>query len=68
MSVNQVVFPIAVMARVLGVSGAGYHAQRRRELSARSQVDARASGADPHDSRRLGRGLRCAAHPCEVGR
>ena len=30
MSANQATFPIATMARVLGVSEAGYHAWRKR--------------------------------------
>jgi putative transposase len=40
MRANQAVFPIAAMARVLGVSTAGYHAWRRREPSARGKADA----------------------------
>lgn len=40
MKANQAVFPIAAMARVLGVSTAGYHAWRRREPSARAKADA----------------------------
>lgn len=40
MSANQATFPIAAMARVLGVSEAGYHAWRRREPSARAVADA----------------------------
>jgi len=40
MSANQAVFPIAAMARVLGVSTAGYHAWRRRAPSARGKADA----------------------------
>lgn len=40
MSANQAVFPIVAMARVLGVSEAGYHAWRRREPSARAMADA----------------------------
>lgn len=39
MSANQARFPIAMMARVLGVSEAGYHAWRRRPPSARAQAD-----------------------------
>jgi putative transposase len=39
MSANQAVFPIAAMARVLGVSEAGYHAWRRRPPSARAMRD-----------------------------
>ncbi len=40
MSANQAAFPIAAMARVLGVSEAGYHAWRRRPPSARATADA----------------------------
>jgi len=40
MSATQADFPIAVMARVLGVSESGYHAWRRREPSARAVADA----------------------------
>ena len=40
MSANQAVFPIRTMARVLGVSPAGYYAWRRRHPSRRAQVDA----------------------------
>ena len=40
MSANQAVFPIAAMARVLGVSEAGYHAWRQREPSGRAAADA----------------------------
>lgn len=40
MSANQAVFPIATMARVLGVSTAGYYAWRRRQPSARARADA----------------------------
>ena len=39
MSANQAVFPIAVMARVLGVSVSGFHAWRQRPESARSVAD-----------------------------
>ena len=39
MSANQAVFPIATMARVLGVSPAGYYAWRRRRPSARANSD-----------------------------
>lgn len=39
MSVNQACFPIATMARVLGVSRAGYHAWLRRPPSARAVAD-----------------------------
>ncbi|MBK3412738.1 IS3 family transposase, partial [Methylobacterium sp. IIF1SW-B5] len=39
MSENQAHFPIAVMARVLGVSKAGYYAWSGRSLSARAQAD-----------------------------
>jgi putative transposase len=40
MSANQAVFPIATMARVLGVSEAGYHAWRHRSPSAHAVADA----------------------------
>ena len=40
MSANQAVFPIATMARVLGVSKAGYHAWRHRPPSAHAMADA----------------------------
>jgi len=39
MSANQADFPIASMARVFGVSEAGYYAWRRRPLSAHAVVD-----------------------------
>jgi putative transposase len=40
MSAHQAVFPGAVMARVLGVSEAGFHAWRRRPASAHAVADA----------------------------
>jgi putative transposase len=40
MSANQASFPIATMARVLGVSEAGYHAWLHRPPSARAVADA----------------------------
>jgi putative transposase len=40
MSAHQAVFPIAVMARVLGVSEAGCHAWRHRQPSAHAIADA----------------------------
>ena len=39
MKANQAVFPIATMARVLGVSTAGYYAWLRRPRSARAEAD-----------------------------
>ena len=39
MSANQAVFPVAVMARVLGVSKAGFYAWRDRASSARQVAD-----------------------------
>ena len=40
MSANQASFPIAAMARVLGVSKAGYYAWLRRPVSAHAAADA----------------------------
>ena len=40
MSANQAAFPVAVMARVLGVSKAGFYAWRERAPSARQVADA----------------------------
>ena len=40
MSANQACFPIAVMARVLGVSESGFHAWRQRPASAHAAADA----------------------------
>src|SRR3954467_10944074 len=40
MSANQASFPIAVMARVLGVSESGFHAWRKRLASAHAAADA----------------------------
>jgi putative transposase len=40
MSANQASFPIAAMARVLGVSKAGYYAWRQRPPSAHATADA----------------------------
>src|SRR5260221_14782347 len=40
MSAHQAVFPGAVMARVLGVSEAGFHAWRHRPASAHAVADA----------------------------
>ena len=40
MSANQAAFPAAVMARVLGVSKAGFYAWRERAPSARRTADA----------------------------
>jgi putative transposase len=40
MRANQADFPIATMARVLGVSESGYHAWRQRKPSARADADA----------------------------
>jgi putative transposase len=39
MSAHQAVFPIVTMARVLGVSKAGYYAWLRRPPSARAVAD-----------------------------
>jgi putative transposase len=40
MRANQADFPVATMARVLGVSESGYHAWRQRKPSARVHADA----------------------------
>ncbi len=40
MSANQANFPVSVMARVLGVSKAGYYAWLRRPASSHAQADA----------------------------
>lgn len=40
MSAHQAVFPIVAMARVLGVSRAGYYAWLEREPSSRARADA----------------------------
>jgi putative transposase len=40
MSANQAAFPIAPMARVLGVSKVGFHAWLKRPPSARAEADA----------------------------
>ena len=40
MSANQATFPIAVVARVLGVSESGFHAWRQRAASAHAAADA----------------------------
>lgn len=40
MSANQACFPVAVMARVLGVSESGFHAWRQRLASAHAAADA----------------------------
>jgi putative transposase len=40
MSAHQAMFPVAMMARVLGVSEAGFHAWRRRPVSAHAVADA----------------------------
>ena len=40
MSANQATFPVAVMARVLGVSESGFHAWRQRPASAHAAADA----------------------------
>ena len=40
MSANQANFPIAVMARVLGVSESGFHAWQQRPASAHAAADA----------------------------
>ena len=40
MSANQAAFPVCVMARVLGVSRAGYYAWLQRPASSHAQTDA----------------------------
>ena len=54
MSVNQATFPIATMARVLGVSEAGFHAWRKRPPSKKQEA-----GHDAVETR--------AHHPCQLG-
>ena len=39
MSANQAFFPIGIMARVLGVSNAGYYAWRHRPPSAHARAN-----------------------------
>ena len=40
MNANQAAFPVAIMARVLGVSEAGYYAWRNRPPSTHALADA----------------------------
>ena len=40
MNANQAIFPVSVMARVLGVSKAGFYAWLPRPASAHAQADA----------------------------
>lgn len=48
MSANQTCFPIAPMARVLGVSKAGFHAWLKRPPSAWAEADAMLPGKPLH--------------------
>jgi len=43
MTANQAVFPVRVMAKVMGVSRGGFHAWARRPPSARAMADSRLS-------------------------
>ena len=71
MSANQAVFPIATMARVLGVSEAGYHAWRHRPASAHAAADAallkrvrtvHASSRETHGAPRVHAALQADGH------
>ena len=71
MSANQAVFPIATMARVLGVSEAGYHAWRHRPASAHAAADAallkrvrtvHASSRETHGAPRVQAALQADGH------
>ena len=70
MSAHQAVFPVAVMARVLGVSEAGFHAWRHRPASAHAVGDAALRdgvlhcGADVVLTDQLGEGLG-PVFPCD---
>jgi putative transposase len=69
MGAHQAVFPVAAMARVLGVSEAGFHAWRRRPVSAhavaqthgapRVHAELRAGG-ERHGRKRIARLMRAA--------
>jgi hypothetical protein len=70
MSANQASFPIAVMARVLGVSESGFHARRKRPASAHAAADTRdirgaarahaelRAGGERHGRKRIARLMR----------
>src|SRR4029077_7040918 len=64
-SAHQAVFPVAVMARVLGVSEAGFHAWRPTGVcSCRRRCGA--AEADPDDPCWITRDLWCAAGACRA--
>ena len=61
MSANQATFPVATMARVLGVSEAGYYAWRNRSPSAHALADAELQTAgEKHGRKRVARLMRAA--------